>query len=228
MEVRLKDQARLTKDLDLGLREIDVDAKGLRDRLIEALTRDDYEDRFVFAVGVPTQLSQDGGGHVTWRASVEARLAGRRFGAMKLDVSPRVHELHATDLVRLPNALEFAGVPATDVEIVAIHRHAAEKLHGMSKRFVDRDNTRVRDLVDVMLMVEAGLVIPDELSGVVQEVWMERDRVTPPPELPALPTSWAGRYARLATDNGVHPRSFDEAVAAAAALWAELFPKHDP
>lgn len=35
MEVRLRDAARLTKDLDLGLREAAVDPAELRDRLIE-------------------------------------------------------------------------------------------------------------------------------------------------------------------------------------------------
>lgn len=55
MEVRLRDAARLTKDLDLGLRETDVDPADLRDRLIEALSRDDDGDGFLFAVGVPSR-----------------------------------------------------------------------------------------------------------------------------------------------------------------------------
>jgi hypothetical protein len=39
MEIRLRDAARLTKDLDLGLREENVDPAQLRDRLIEGLSR---------------------------------------------------------------------------------------------------------------------------------------------------------------------------------------------
>jgi hypothetical protein len=53
MEVRLRDAARLTKDLDLGLRETDVDPADLRNGLIEAIGRDDDGDGFVFAVGFP-------------------------------------------------------------------------------------------------------------------------------------------------------------------------------
>ena len=60
MEVRLRDAARLTKDLDLGLREPDVDVGDLRDRIIEALTRDDDGDWFVFAVGAPARIREDG------------------------------------------------------------------------------------------------------------------------------------------------------------------------
>jgi hypothetical protein len=50
-------------------------------------------------------------------------------------VSPRAHELDETDTITLPNALDFAGFATVDVEIVDVHRHAAEKLHGMLKDF---------------------------------------------------------------------------------------------
>jgi hypothetical protein len=110
MEVRLRDAARLTKDLDLGLRETDVEPAGLRDRLIEALARDDDGDGLHFAVGIPSRMTEDGGGHLTWRFAVDVELAGRRFGAIKLDVSPRAHELDAMDTVALPNALDFASL----------------------------------------------------------------------------------------------------------------------
>jgi len=146
MEVRLRDAARLTKDLDLGLRETEVDPGDLRDRLIEALARDDDRDGFVFAVGVPAPMMEDAAGQLTWRVAVEVDLAGRRFGTIKLDVSPRSHELDVTDTIELPNALEFAGFASVVVEIVEIHRHAAEKLHGMLKDFGERENSRVRDL----------------------------------------------------------------------------------
>jgi hypothetical protein len=73
MEVRLHDAARLTKDLDLGLRETDVDPEDLRDRLIEALSRDEDGDNFVFAVGVPSRMMEDGGGHLTRRDRGPAR-----------------------------------------------------------------------------------------------------------------------------------------------------------
>ena len=78
-------------------------------------------------------MMEDGGGHLTWRVAVDVQLAGRRFGSIKLDISPRAHELDATDIVTVPNALEFAGVAT--IEIVDIHRHAAEKLHGMLRQF---------------------------------------------------------------------------------------------
>lgn len=58
LEVRLRDDARLTKDLDLGLRGDVTDAAQLRDRLIEAMTLDPDEDRFVIGVGSVARLTE--------------------------------------------------------------------------------------------------------------------------------------------------------------------------
>jgi len=227
MEVRLQDAARLTKDLDLGLREIDVDPSDLRDRVIEALVPDDDGDGFRFAVGVPARMTEDGGGHLTWRLAVEVELAGRRFGTIKLDISPRAHELDATDTVTLPNALDFAGFATVDIEIVDVHRHAAEKFHGMLKDFGERENSRVRDLADLMLMLDAGLLSAIQLAGVVTDVWGEREAATPPAAFPELPPSWPERYERLAAENGIDPPSFAAAAERAAELWGEMFPPED-
>ena len=222
MEVRLHDAARLTKDLDLGLRETNVDPADLRDRLIEALARDDDGDGFAFAVGVPSRMMQDGGGHPTWRVAVDVQLAGRRFGSIKLDISPRAHELDATDTVAVPNALEFAGFATVAIEIVDVHRHAAEKLHAMLRQFGDRENTRVRDLGDLMLMLNAELLSASRLAEVVTEVWAERDAKRPPTEFPELPASWPPRYERLAHENEIDPRSFSAAAERVAALWRAM------
>jgi hypothetical protein len=225
MELRLQDAARLTKDLDLGLRETDVNPGDLRDRLIEALGRDEDGDRFVFAVGVPSPMMEDSEGQLTWRVAVEVNLAGRRFGTIKLDVSPRSGELDDTEILRLPNALEFAGLPTVEVEVVDIHRHAAEKLHAMLKDFGERENSRVRDLADLMLMLDAGLLTAPRLATVVSEVWAERDGVHPPKVLPDLPTSWPTRYERLAAENEIDPPSFAAAADQAEALWLAMFPR---
>lgn len=145
LEVRLRDVARLTKDIDLGLRDTVADADDLHERLIDALVPDLDGDGFVLLVKPPARLGEDGGGIVTWRSKVAAQLAGKPFDGIHLDVSPRLHELDQTERVALPNLLAFAGIPSPVVEIVDVHRHAAEKFHAMLREFGDRENTRVRD-----------------------------------------------------------------------------------
>lgn len=223
LEVRLGDAARLTKDVDLGLRDEVPDAGELRDRLIEALGGDADADGFTFAVAPAERMAPDGGGHLTWRVAVTADLAGRRFGAVKLDVSPRAHELEATEIVVLPNALSFAGLETIEIEIIDVHRHAAEKLHAMSRDFGSRENSRVRDLVDLMLLCDHELLHPPTLAAAVITVWWQRDGTTPPAQLPELPAGWPARYEWLAAEHDVEPPSFPAAAAHAAKLWNQMF-----
>lgn len=227
LEVRLRDEARLTKDIDLGLRDDVDDPSELHDRLIEAFDVDPHGDGFVLNAGSPEPLGADGGGHLTWRVKVGAGLAGRAFGGIQLDISPRAHELIATDHVALPNSLDFAGVPATEVEIIDVNRHAAEKFHAMVREFGDRDNSRVRDLVDLVIIIEHDLLDPTVVAAAARQVWAERDATEPPATLPPLPESWPERYERLAVDHDLHAQSFPSAVALVGRLWAEMFPTEE-
>ena len=134
LEVRVRDAARLTKDIDLGFHDDVTSGTELHERLSDALLADPIGDDFVLTVAPPVSLGSEEGASLTWRVKVDAALAGKHFGRIQLDISPRAYELQATDHVQLPNSLEFAGIPATTIEIVEVHRHTAEKLHGMLPR----------------------------------------------------------------------------------------------
>ena len=228
LEVRLNGRARLTKDLDLGLRDEVPEGEALRERLIELLASELDDDRFVFNAGPVQRLLEDGAGHVTWRTKVAAQLAGRPFGALQLDISPRIHELTQTERIALPNSLAFAGAASHEVEIIDLHRHAAEKLHGMLRVVADRENTRVRDLVDLVILIEHELLDTARLAAAVREVWAERDGAPPPSALPRLPPGWPERYERLANEHGVHTASFSTANAVLTTLWNEMFHDTNP
>lgn len=227
LEVRLRDAARLTKDIDLGLRDDVADSADLHARLIDAFSTDPDRDGFMLTIGPPVQLGEDGGGHLTWRVKVAAHLADRLFGRIHLDISPRAHELDVTDRVALPNSLEFAGIPTPEIEILDVHRHAAEKFHAMLRDFGDRENTRVRDLVDLVILIEHGLLAPATVAAAAWTVWAERDGVEPPDAIPPLPGSWPDRYERLAVDHDLDTQTFSDAGASVARLWAEMFPTEE-
>ncbi len=224
LEVRLWDNARLTKDVDLGLRDEVLDASQLRERLAEALGEDPDGDRFVLTVGPAKPMMEDASGIPTWRMKVAAELAGKPFGRIQVDVSPRVAELSRTDLIHLPNSLEFAELVTPQVEIIDIHRHAAEKYHAMLKDFGERDNSRVRDLVDLVILREHDLLEPPDLASEVRNVWEQRDGSDPPFRLPDLPESWRLKYEQQASELYLAAASFPAAVEIVFALWAETFP----
>ena len=89
LEVRLQDRARLTKDLDLGLRGEVGGSDVLHERLVDVLTIDASGDFFEFMGAAPVSLGEDDRGAATWRVRVIARLGGTMFGSIYLDISPR-------------------------------------------------------------------------------------------------------------------------------------------
>jgi hypothetical protein len=227
LEVRLRDAARSTKDIDVGLRQAVSDSADLHDRLIAALSVDPVGDRFMLEVGEPVQLREDDGGDVTWRVPVAAALADKHFGAIKLDVSPRPQELRDTDRLPLPNSLGFAGIPTIEIEIVDVHRHAAEKFHAMTRDHGDRENSRVRDLLDVVILIEHRLLAPAVVATAVRAVWAERNTAEPPRRLPPFPLSWPDRYEQLAENHDVDADTFSQAVTLVRDLWAQMFPNEE-
>lgn len=93
----------------------------------------------------------------------------------------------------------------------------------MLRDFGDRENTRVRDLVDLVILMEHDLLVADKLAAATKRVWAERDGAKQPTLLPSLPESWPARYEQLAAAQAFYTRNFPAAVALVARLWAEMF-----
>jgi hypothetical protein len=105
------------------------------------------------------------------------------------------------------------------IEIVDVHRHLAEKLHAMLRDFGDRENTRVRDLVDVVILIEHDLLDPRQAGTAIRRVWAERNRAEPPAALPVLPETWPDRYERHVADHDIQARTFNAAIRLVHELW---------
>lgn len=164
LEVRLGDRARSTRDLDLALRNADQDGEVVRELLIECLSADADGDGFDFRVAAPRAISPDEAGRLGWRFAVETRLGGTRYASVRLDVVARAEEIALTRRVELPGILDFAGLPRHEVEIIDPEQHFAEKIHALTRSYGDRENTRVRDLPDLVLLIEDGVTATPRLA----------------------------------------------------------------
>lgn len=198
LEFRLGVRARATKDLDLALRDGPRDSDALREELIETLAVDVDRDGFMFSVGLPTSLNADAAGRPGWRFSVDSVLAGKTFARIRLDVVRRGEELAGTERMMLPGVLVFAGIPARSIESVDRRQHFAEKLHALTRDYDSRLNTRVKDLVDLILLIETGLPADKSLLDVVNHVFNTRDTHPVPRTIPDSPPVWVTDYPKLA------------------------------
>lgn len=218
LEFRVGDRARATRDLDLVVRDAE-EAQEVRDLLIESLAADPDGDGFEFAVGQTSTLEADQAGRPGWRFTVDARLAARRFAIVRLDVVARRDEIGGTERVPLPGAMAFAGMPARDIEVVDRRQHFAEKLHALTRTYGDRPSSRVRDLLDLVLLIEGGLEADGELVARVNQVFGIRATHLLPDDIPNPPPDWTERYAVLASDLDIGAGSLETALLRLRDFW---------
>jgi hypothetical protein len=218
LEVRDPDRSRRTKDLDLAVRQRAEDVQAL---LSAALTIDSFGDYFAFDVPAPTPLATDEAGDPAWRFRVQAALDERLFETVGLDVVERPQEISRTVRMTFPSLVAFADLPPVEVEVVEPQQHFAEKLHAYTRSYEDRPNTRVKDLPDMVLLIEGGLTPDDELYSAVVHVFETRGLQSVPEAFPDPPSGWEERYASIAGGMDIRARDLNSAVEFVRGFWAE-------
>lgn len=196
-----------------------VDGSDLHEHLVDVLATDPDADGFRFVIALPTPLQTNEAGRPGWRFPVQTRLAGREFASITLDVVQRAVEIAATENVVAPNAFAFADIPDRDVELVSATQHFAEKLHALTRDY-GRENTRVRDLVDIALLIERGDLRPAPTIAAARRVFESRGLHHVPRVIPDPPEPWTDRYARLAAELEMGAQSVSEAMVVLREFWA--------
>jgi hypothetical protein len=207
MELRLK-TARSTRDIDLAMTQLPVPSADWDANLAHVLEslRDagnlDLHDFFIFAFGDATQ-DLDAAPYGGARFLVDARLAGRTFAKFHLDVS-------TGDVLREPyqslsgrDWLGFAGIASATFPAVSPEEQFAEKLHAYTLPRVGRENTRVKDLVDLLLLIECTRLDAARLPIAIRETFQRRKTHVIPPALIAPPVSWSGPFSEMAAECGL-------------------------
>jgi len=140
----------MTKDLDLtvdlgflsaGSKSLSALAEKLRQDLRRA-----NDDRFVFLVTEGGEEELPTGGVKSYRFSVEARLDGRSFDRIRIDVGVGDPLILPLEEITGSDLLSFAGIAIPTFRATSRAQHLAEKVHALTRPFEDRLNTRVKDL----------------------------------------------------------------------------------
>lgn len=220
LEVRLGDRARATRDLDVAMEDASHNGADVRDALIDALSID-AGDSFTFAVSTPTDLATDEAGRPGWRFSVTAEVAGRTFQTVRLDVVARVEEIAGrTERIELRTFFDFADLHDLQIEVVDRRQHFAEKLHAYTRDYGDRPNTRVKDLPDLLVLIEGGLIPDDQLREAVHSVFAARATHAVPDELSRPAEAWRQKYAEYAQTLALDAADLDAAHDRLQDFWA--------
>ncbi len=201
-------QARSTKDLDLTVR-VEADDRGtlarsanaLRERL-QLATMEPQSDFFTFVIGeVMLDLDQapEGGA----RFPVDARLDGRTFVRFHVDLGVGDEVIEPLEELTGDDWLGFAGIPAASVPALSAEQHWAEKLHAYTRPREGATNTRVKDLVDLVLLIERHELSADRVRSAVEATFGRRRTHPVPVDLPPPPALWNRPFAILAAECGL-------------------------
>jgi hypothetical protein len=231
LEYRLQ-RARATTDIDVSTREgLDRMAKAL-----EEAASIELNDYFALKLGARSKPVDE---VETYRFHVDVLYEnGRLFDALKIDVRFADPWLGEPQELIAPPLLDFAGIAPAKVRAIPIAQHLAEKVHAYTRDYAGREATRVKDLVDMALLVDAAPIHAEDLGRILRNVFDARGTHAVPAALPAPPAKWRAVYARLVADLPI-ARTSDEAhqyVASAirlaleearfptwrATLWTEL------
>lgn len=226
LEVRLGDRARSTRDLDVALSDSAATGRDVRDALIDALTSD-RGDMFDFEVSEPTNITPDEAGRPGWRFTITANLAGRVFQKVRVDVVARPEEIGArTEQLHVSTLLDFAEVEHVTIEAIDRRQHFAEKLHALTRDYGHRPSSRVKDLADLLILIEDGLSPDDHLLTAVHEVFEVRATHEVPDGIPAPPASWEAQYEAFVKELDLDAADVDVAHHRLDEFWSKTRSGH--
>ena len=205
MELRIK-AARTTKDIDLTMRSVLSPGKKKDDKknlaVLEKLQEAaafSSDDFFVYTISEPIS-DLDAAPYGGARFPVEARLDGRVFVGFHLDVGIGDAVMEPLEVIEGRDWLAFAGIASPSLYMIPREQQFAEKLHAYTLPRKGAANTRVRDLVDMVLLIQSGTLTNDKVTEAIRVTFERRKTHSLPDTLPVPPADWQNPYRALARE----------------------------
>jgi len=212
IELRLRLRARATKDVDIIV-ACNGDAE-IVEVLREALSEPHLD--FSFRVTNPRDIAHT----PAQRMDVKLTFKDKPWATVQLEASVPEAGAAEPELISAFSLTDF-GLSGPDmVACQSLRYQMATKLHAVTERFEDRENDRVRDLIDLMLLADLD---PDRarVREACLDIFTSRERHQWPPRLTVEP-SWPSQYRALATEQGFVIDDVQEAAGAVQTLIDQI------
>jgi hypothetical protein len=214
MELRIK-AARTTKDIDLTMRSVFSSSEkhdekknlAVLEKLQEsaAFSSDDF---FAYTIGEPIS-DLDAAPYGGARFPVEARVDGRVFVGFHLDVGIGDAVMEPLEVIEGRDWLGFAGIASPSLYMIPREQQFAEKLHAYTLPRQGAANTRVRDLVDMVLLIQSATLDRNRVIEAISVTFEQRKTHALPTVLPVPPADWQKPYDALARECGLSGQAED-------------------
>lgn len=205
MDLRYRPNARTTRDLDLSASADDSEftarLETLRERLQEAAAID-TGDYLVFRIGA-SRGELPGPPLGGCRFPVIALLSGKQYAKFHIDAGFGDAVTGEPETLTGEDFFDFAGLLPAQAIAISKAQQFAEKIHALTYPWTDRINTRVKDLVDLLVFVDRGELEPVRVQVAVSATFDVRKTHPIPIRLPDAPESWKREFAAIANEAGL-------------------------
>ena len=206
MELRFA-MARTTKVIDLGLDQLPGTGGDWKERaaqllaILQGKATHESGDFFSFVIGEPT-MELEAAPYSGARYPVEAVLDGRTFSKFHLDIGIGDVQREPVEFVQPRDWLGFANIPTPSFPSISREEHFAQKLHAYTLPREERPNSRVKDLIDLVLLIDHGLN-REKLQTDLRDTFARRTTHYLPANLNPPPDFWQPTFARMAAESGI-------------------------
>ena len=205
LQLRLGDQARTTKDIDVLFRSEGVDIH----KSLQKAGFLDLGDWFRFEIP-PLEIEVDEGKNVR-RYSIKSLISGRTFEDFHIDVGVGDPIFANIEYLTTSDILTFAGIEPISIPCYPISQQIAEKIHAYTKPRGTGDSTRVKDFVDLLVLAGLSSLNKEELVSSIQVTFTHSNTHSIPEKLPQPPRYWRQTFNKLCHEVGFEDISLNEA-----------------
>lgn len=207
LQMRLGDRSRTTRDIDLLSY---APAEQVLSHLREAAS---YELDDWFRFEVPAASREGNTFPSSQRFTIHSFLDGRNFEDFHVDIGIGNAVIEPPEYYFVTELLLFAGLPATSVPCYPVTQQIAEKLHAYTKPRHSGESSRVKDLIDIILLADLQEISAPVLRNAIEATFNKENTHEIPLSIQAPPAGWAAPYRRIASELGLSITSLEDAFA---------------
>lgn len=205
MELRFN-QARATKDLDLTyLERFDhLTNANIAEEVfheLQDIVQMNLKDYFVYQIG-SAQLDLDNAPYGGARYPVTSFLDGRLFVRFQIDIGLDV-AMNEIEKIQGQDWLTFCNIPSPLLCMISREQQFAEKIHAYTLPREGRINTRTKDLIDLILLLDRKNFDPEAGKKALQAVFRVRGTHFLPEKLPEPPKEWEKLFQKMTQECGI-------------------------
>ena len=156
------------------------------------------QDHFVYQIG-KAQMDLENAPYGGARFPVSSLIDGRLFVRFQLDIGSDVI-LDEVESIKGKDWLGFCGVSSPLIPMISVPQQFAEKLHAYTLPRDNRFNSRVKDLIDLMLLLSMKKKSVEEFHQSLKMVFKVRNTHSLPEKLAPPPFEWQMQFSAMAKE----------------------------